>query len=69
MDALNLGDKLQSMLLYHFLPTAYNTSQLVAAHSLDTDLGKSTGTPYNLTFGQTPAGKVGAQISNIVSVF
>jgi hypothetical protein len=58
MDALNLGDKLESIMLYHFLPSAYNASQLAAARSLDTDLGVSTGTPYNLTFSQTAAGQV-----------
>ena len=58
IDALNLGDKLQSMLLYHFLPHAYTGPQLVAAQTLDTDLGISTGTPYNLSFAQTAAGQV-----------
>ena len=58
MDALNLGDKLQSILLYHFLPQAYNSSQLVAAQSLNTDLGVSTGSPYNLTFGTGANGQV-----------
>lgn len=58
VDALNLGDKLQSLLYYHFLPSAYTTDQLISAQTLDTDLGASTGTPYNLTFGQAPNGTV-----------
>ena len=62
MDALNLGDKLQSILYYHFLPQAYNASQLAALGSSNTDLGVSTGTPYNLTFGQSPTGQVPAHI-------
>ena len=61
VDALNLGDKLQSILYYHFLPQAYNASQLAALGSSDTDLGVSTGTPYNLTFGQSPTGQVPPQ--------
>ena len=62
MDALNLGDKLQSILYYHFLPQAYNASQLAALGSSNTDLGVSTGTPYNLTFSQSPTGQVPAHI-------
>lgn len=58
VDALNLGDKLQSILYYHFLPQAYNASQLAALGAANTDLGVSTGTPYNLTFGQSPTGQV-----------
>lgn len=58
MDALNLGDKLQSILYYHFLPQAYNATQLESLGSANTDLGVSTGTPYNLTFGQSPTGQV-----------
>lgn len=58
MDALGLGDKLQSLLNYHFLPQAHNASQLAALGSANTDLGVSTGTPYNLTFGQTATGQV-----------
>ncbi|BDA48212.1 Uncharacterized protein sll1483 at N-terminal half [Coccomyxa sp. Obi] len=58
VDALNLGDKLQSLLYYHFLPSAYTVPQLVAARTLNTDLGISTGTPYNLTFGAAPDGMV-----------
>lgn len=58
VDALNLGDKLQSILYYHFLPQAYNASQLESLGSANTDLGVSTGTPYNLTFGQSPTGQV-----------
>ncbi len=58
MDALNLGDKLQSILYYHFLPQAYNATQLESLGSANTDLGISTGTPYNLTFGQSPTGRV-----------
>ena len=60
VDALNLGDKLQSILDYHFLPRAYSGAQLAAARSLDTDLGVSTGTPYNLSFTQAPGGPVRA---------
>ena len=58
VDALNLGDKLQSLLYYHFLPSAYTGPQLVDAQTLNTDLGISTGTPYNLTFGTAPDGRV-----------
>ena len=58
VDALNLGDKLQSLLYYHFLPSAYTGPQLADAQSLNTDLGISTGTPYNLTFGTAPDGRV-----------
>ena len=59
MDALNLGPKLQSVLDYHFLPAAYSGSQLVAARTLDTDLGVSVGAPYNLSFAQAAGGPVG----------
>ena len=58
VDALNLGDKLQSILYYHFLPQAHNATQLESLGSANTDLGVSTGTPYNLTFGQSPTGQV-----------
>ncbi|CAL5228405.1 g11533 [Coccomyxa viridis] len=58
VDALNLGDKLQSILYYHFLPQAYNASQLAALGSSNTDLGVSTGTPYNVTFGRSATGQV-----------
>lgn len=56
VDALNLGDKLQSLLYYHFLPSAHTSNQLVAAGTLNTDLGISTGMPYNLTFGTAQDG-------------
>ena len=58
VDALNLGDKLQSILYYHFLPQSYNASQLAALGSSNTDLGVSTGTPYNVTFGRSATGQV-----------
>jgi hypothetical protein len=60
VDALNLGDKLQSILYYHFLPQAYSGAQLAAARSLGTDLGVSTGAPYNVSFTQAPGGPVRA---------
>ena len=58
VDALNLGDKLQSILYYHFLPQEYFASQLAHLGSTNTDLGISTGTPYNVTFGQSATGQV-----------
>ncbi len=68
MEALNLGDKLQSLLYYHFLPSAYTGPQLADTQTLNTDLGISTGTPYNLSFGRAPDGtvriQVGIQIQN-----
>lgn len=67
MDALNLGDKMQSILLYHFLPQARNVSMLGAARSLGTDLGVSTGSPYNLSFTQAPGGQVLAAEPILVS--
>ena len=68
MDALNLGPKLQSALYYHFLPQAYSSAQLVAARTLNTDLGVSVGTPYNLTFAQAPGGPVGLLPSALLRV-
>ena len=58
MEALNLGEKLQSLLYYHFLPQAYSAAQLATLNTSNTDLGVSTGTPYNLTFAQLPTGQV-----------
>ncbi|CAL8466019.1 g5555 [Coccomyxa elongata] len=63
VDALNLGDKLQSLLYYHFLPSAYTSNQLVATGTLNTDLGISTGTPYNLTFGAAQDGTAKVQVA------
>ncbi len=69
VDALNLGDKLQSLLYYHFLPSAYTSNQLVAARTLNTDLGISTGTPYNLTFGTAQDGTAKVSFRRTCSVF
>ena len=68
VDALNLGDKLQSILYYHFLPQAHNASQLAGLGSSNTDLGVSTGTPYNLTFGRTASGQVCPKICKVAGI-
>lgn len=57
-SALALGDKLQSILLYHMVKGALLPAALAQAQKMDTLLGMDLGTPYPLTFSTLPSGKV-----------
>jgi hypothetical protein len=56
-SALALGDKLQSILLYHFVSGVHPVAKLAGEQQLDTVLGLQLSTPYTLQFGSA-AGKV-----------
>ncbi len=56
-SALALGDKLQSILLYHFVSGVHPVGKLAGEQQLDTVLGLQLGKPYTLQFGSA-AGKV-----------
>lgn len=57
-SALALGDKLQSILLYHMVKGALLPAALAQAQKVDTLLGMDLEVPYPLTFDTLPSGQV-----------
>lgn len=57
-EALALGDKLASAVLYHVVPGAFTEDQLAEKTKLPTLLSQNTGADYPITVGKDSAGKV-----------